>query len=153
MRVHYVQHVPFEGLGAIEPWIRARGFTLCATRLFAGDVLPPLADFDWLIVMGGPMGVADEARYPWLAQEKRMIREAVDANKTVLGICLGAQLIAHALDAEVTQNRYKEIGWFVVERCEEARHSALTQRLPSRLLAFHWHGDAFALPAGAIPLY
>ena len=145
--MHYLQHVPFEGIGAIGQWAEANGFGISRTRLFAGEKLPGIGNFDWLVVMGGPMGIHDHEAHPWLAEEKRFIQQAIDAGKTILGICLGAQLIADALGARVYPGPQKEIGWFPIRRAEGA--PAL---IPEELVAFHWHGDTFDIPAGAARL-
>lgn len=150
MHVHYLQHVPFEGLGYLGEWIRAKGHTLSATEFYKGGTLPEAVNLDFLVVMGGPMGAGDDDRYPWLAAEKRFIEQAVKQNKTVLGICLGAQLLAAVLGAKVLQNRHKEIGWFPVTLTREARESPIFATLPGQLTVFHWHGDTFDLPRGAI---
>ena len=147
MKLHHLQHVPFEGLGTIGDWASKNHFETSRTRLFAGDALPGIGSFDGLVVMGGPMGIHDHRQYPWLAAEKRFIKEAIDAGKTVLGICLGAQLIADALGARVYPGPQKEIGWFPIQRAEGA-----PPLLPEQLVAFHWHGDTFDLPAGAVRL-
>lgn len=152
MRVQWFQHVPFEGLGSIEPWMKARGHELSCTRLHAGEPPPAVDAYDWLIVMGGPMGVHDEQAYPWLVAEKRAIQAAIGADRRVLGICLGAQLIADALGAQVTRNPHKEIGWFPVELMPAARHCRLFADFPQRFDAYHWHGDTFGLPPGALHL-
>ena len=152
MNLHYFQHVPFEGLGSIERWARAVGHAISATRFHCGDAVPRLDDVDWLVVMGGPMSVHDESVYPWLAEEKRFIGQAIAAGKPVLGICLGAQLIAAVLGARVYRNRQKEIGWFPIQITEDASHSALGLVRPEQLEAFHWHGDTFDLPPGAVHL-
>jgi GMP synthase-like glutamine amidotransferase len=149
LRIHWFQHVPFEGLGSLESWARSRNATVSATRWHAGDGPPPLDTFDWLVVMGGPMGVYDEEKYPWLAAEKRCLRTALDAGKTVVGICLGAQLIACVLGAQVSRNPEREVGWFPVRRVPGASDHPLAQALPDEFEAFHWHGDTFALPCGA----
>jgi GMP synthase (glutamine-hydrolysing) len=149
MRINYLQHVPFEGLGSIEQWIRARQYHPTATRLYRDDPLPRVDSIDWLIVMGGPMGVHDEDKHPWLMSEKRMIEEAIRQGKVVIGICLGAQLIADVLGARVYPNRFKEIGWFPIELTEAGQHSPLFGFLPRRLNVFHWHGDTFDLPSDA----
>lgn len=115
MRAHYLQHVPFEGLGSIEAWLHEAGYSIGVTRLFEGDAFPDPDDLDLLIVMGGPMSVNDEHRYPWLIQEKAFIRAAIDAGVAVLGVCLGAQLIASAHGAPVYPNHAAEIGWFPIE--------------------------------------
>ena len=114
MRVHVLQHVPFEGLGSIGPWLQRRGAAISATRFFAGDQLPHLESLDMLVAMGGPMSVNDEATLPWLQEEKRLIADAIGRGTPVLGVCLGAQLIASALGARVFPNHVKEIGWFPV---------------------------------------
>ena len=94
MRAHYLQHVPFEGPGSIEPWLAAAGYELTRTPFYAAADLPAAKAVDFLVVMGGPMSVNDEDQFPWLAPEKRFIREVIESGKPVLGICLGAQLIA-----------------------------------------------------------
>jgi GMP synthase-like glutamine amidotransferase len=152
VRVRVLQHVPFEGPAALAPALRAAGHDVAITRLDAGEPLPPLAALDWLVVLGGPMSVHDEAEHAWLAPEKRLIREAVADGRRVLGICLGAQLIAAALGARVTRCREREIGWFPVERAPGAEASPFGRALPARFPAFHWHGEAFAPPPGAVRL-
>lgn len=152
MRIHYLQHVPFEGLGQIEPLLLEQGHELTGSHLYRGDELPALDDFDGLVVMGGPMGVDDGDRYPWLAPERELIAAAVAAGRKVLGICLGAQLIAAALGAPVSRNRWREIGWFPIHRDPQALSSPLGALFPEQLQVFHWHGDTFALPEGALRL-
>ncbi|HEY0721067.1 MAG TPA: type 1 glutamine amidotransferase [Gammaproteobacteria bacterium] len=152
MRLHWFQHVPFEGLGAIERWALQRGMELSVTRFYAGDQLPRLEAIDWLVVMGGPMNIYEDADYPWLAVEKKYIGQAIAAGKKVVGICLGAQLIADVLGAPVTSNAHKEIGWFPVELSPEAKRAGLGTVLPWHFEAFHWHGDTFAIPPQALPL-
>lgn len=149
MKIHYLQHVPFEGLASIETWALAHGHSLSSTRFFAGESLPQVQDFDWLIIMGGPMNIDEEEKYFWLTGEKRFIEQAIQQDKIVLGICLGAQLIADVLGAKVTQNAFKEIGWFPVELTAK---SAAFHALPQQFKALHWHGDTFDLPRGAVHL-
>lgn len=152
MKIHYLQHVPFEGLASIEQWAKSKGYSLSATRFYNGEHLPLAEDIDWLIVMGGPMNVYEESKYPWLTQEKRFIEQAIEKEKAVLGICLGAQLIADALGAKIYPNRDKEIGWFPIELLGVAQASPFFNFLPRQLTVFHWHGDTFELPQGAIRL-
>jgi len=149
MRIHHLQHVPFEGLGTIQHYFLNRGHQLSSTHFYLGHELPAMAEFDWLIVMGGPMGVHDEIEFPWLTAEKAFIRNSIESGKVVLGICLGAQLMADALDAEVFKNEHREIGWFPVERKLDATESKLAGVLPDRFEVFHWHGDTFEMPPGA----
>ena len=150
--IHWLQHVPFEGLGSMEEWLAEQGHTLLCIRLWAGDVLPSPPSVTALIVMGGPMSVDDHEEYPWLLQEKEFLREVVARGTRILGICLGAQLLADVLGAEVSANPEKEIGWFPVTRRNNAP-APLVLALPQELTVFHWHGDTFALPVDAICLY
>ena len=150
MRIHYLQHVAFENPGAIGPWARRRRHRLSVTRLHRNESLPQMDAFDWLIVLGGPMNVYEEDEYPWLTDEKRFIERALRQGKGVFGICLGAQLIASVLGAPVRRNPEKEIGWFPVEQVDDGLKTALFEYLPGTFLAFHWHGDTFDLPAGAV---
>jgi len=152
MRIHVLQHVPFEGPARIRDWATRKGHPVTTIPLFEHGRLPDIAAFDWLVVMGGPMGVRDEANYSWMANEKELIGAAIAAGKTVIGVCLGAQLIAAALGARVYPNAHREIGWFPVELTDQGRASDLSAFLPHRLQIFHWHGDTFDLPAGAIHL-
>ncbi len=152
MRVHYLQHVPFEGLGCIRSWLDVRSASLASTELFRSGTLPEVSDFDWLIVMGGPMSANDEASYPWLVEEKQLIQASVQDSKVVLGICLGAQLIAASQGSAVYPNGEKEIGWFRVEPVVEAEGSAFSAIFREPFEAFHWHGETFDLPPGAVRL-
>ncbi|MFA6564437.1 MAG: type 1 glutamine amidotransferase [Verrucomicrobiia bacterium] len=150
MNLHYLQHVPFEGLASIETWAAARGHQVAVTRLYAGDPLPRLDQFDWLVVMGGPMNIYEEDKFPWLVAEKRFIKTAIEGGKVTLGVCLGAQLIADVLGGPVHKNAHKEIGWFPVRKTKTAARSRVFEALPAELEVFHWHGDTFVLPSGAI---
>jgi GMP synthase-like glutamine amidotransferase len=149
MRLHWIQHAPFEGLGAIESWVDARGHDLSATRMWCPEPLPAPSDYDGLIVMGGPMSVHDETQHRWLVAEKRFVEQAIHADKPILGVCLGAQMIAHVLGARVVPNAFKEIGWFPVSLTGEARRLDLFRALPDRFDPFHWHGETFDVPHGA----
>ncbi|MCU0530395.1 MAG: gamma-glutamyl-gamma-aminobutyrate hydrolase family protein [Cyanobium sp. Prado107] len=163
MRVHWFQHVPFEGLGSIEPWLLERGHQLSVTRFqhwgeAGAAALPDLDAVDLLIAMGGPMSVNDEAIHPWLEGERRCIAEAIGRGIPVLGICLGAQLIASALGARVLRNPQPEIGWFPVQAIPVSSSAPARAAgpvdfvFPQSLPVFHWHGETFELPAGAVPL-
>ncbi len=150
MRLHYFQHVSFEGLGSIEPWAKEMAYDVTSTRLFDKDPFPSLDDIDWLIVLGGPMGIYEEDNYPWLSAEKKYIEHAVVQGKIVLGICLGAQLIADVLGAKIYSNKHQEIGWFPIKKTPETAQTRLADFLPVEIDAFHWHGDTFDIPTGAI---
>jgi len=146
MHIHCLQHVPFESPGGIVAWAEARGHEFTVTRLFANEPIPDASSLDALVVMGGPMGVHDDAQHPWMRGEKHLILAALETDRHVLGICLGAQMIAHVGGARVYRNRFQEIGWFPVEATDDGVERYVLPRLFS---AFHWHGDTFQLPAGA----
>ena len=144
--IHTLFHVSFEGLGCIEQWIDNNHHVVSCTHLYENHSLPNVNDIDWLIVMGGPMGVYDELKYPWLVNEKEFIRKAIDKNKTVIGICLGSQLIAEVLGAKVYPNDQKEIGWFDVKLTDTAMKHPLFGNFEEQFTVLHWHGDTFNTP-------
>ncbi|MDR8394482.1 type 1 glutamine amidotransferase [Aliifodinibius sp. S!AR15-10] len=152
MKIHYLQHVYFEGPAYIQTWAVEQGYELTGTQLFKGEALPGVEEFDALVVMGGPMGVGDEREYPWLGEEKAFIRDCISRQKKVLGICLGAQLIADALGAKVEPMAEKEIGWFPVDWSQSVRKESGFSFLPARQMVLHWHGDRFEFPGNALPL-
>jgi GMP synthase (glutamine-hydrolysing) len=153
MNIHYIKHVPFEGLGYMEDYFHSKGDLLTSTKLYENNyIFPSVEDIDWLIVVGGPMGVYDTSIYPWLIQEKIFIKSMIDSGKIVLGFCLGAQLIADVLGAKVYKNKYREIGWFQIKRSKEATTSKLGNIIPETITTFHWHGDTFDLPENAVLL-
>ena len=149
MNIHILQHVPFEGPGSIEPWAMANGHTISTTRFYAQEQFPPLDHFDMLIIMGGPMSIHDEHLYSWLKGEKWFVKQVVEASKPVLGICLGAQLLAEVLGGAVVPGKQKEIGWFPVELNARFATHPLGQQLAQQMTVFHWHGETFTLPPEA----
>ena len=150
MRAHYLQHVPFEGLGSIETWLQTYGYEITTTQLYESADFPKAEEIDLLVVMGGPMSVNDKNEYPWLADEKKFIRSVIESEKSTLGICLGAQLIANAMGGNVFQNSVKEIGWFPVQAVASSNNAVF--RFPMETVVFHWHGETFSLPSGAIQI-
>ncbi|WP_457641207.1 type 1 glutamine amidotransferase [Persephonella sp.] len=150
MRLHYLQHVHFETPANIFKWAKEKGYEIEGTKIFLGEKLPAPDQFDLLIIMGGPMGVYDEKEFPWLVEEKRFIERVIKANRKILGICLGAQLLADVMGAKVYKNKYKEIGWFDLSLTERASESKFFSDFPKKFTAFHWHGDTFDIPEGAI---
>ena len=149
VRIHYLQHVAFEDLANIERWARSEGHAITRTRFHQRERLPAVKEIDWLIILGGPMNVHDVERYAWLPREKAFIEEAIRQKKRVLGICLGAQLIADVLGAPIGRNPEREIGWFPVRRTPESAACPFFSVLPQEFHAFHWHGDTFDIPEGA----
>lgn len=149
MKAHILQHVPFEDIGSIRFWLETQQADISYTQLFNNDRLPEFKELDLLIVLGGPMSVNDEDAFPWLRIEKQFIREAVQEGIPILGICLGAQLIASAMGARIYKHAHKEIGWFDIEA---APYRENCFRFPERCPAFHWHGETFVLPPGGVHL-
>lgn len=152
MKIHCLTHVPFEDAANIQVWADYWDHKLSYTHLYKNESLPDLDDFDMLVIMGGSMNVHEEHLYYWLKDEKKFIQKAIASNKKVLGICLGAQLIANVLGGEVYANSHKEIGWHPVKLSSQAHHSSLFAGLPEEMEVFHWHGDTFSLPPKATPL-
>jgi len=144
MRIHVFQHVSFEDEAAIGDWGRGKNFSITRTRFHEGESPPDPDSYDWLVVMGGPMGIYDEAEYSWLTREKRAIKEGLETDKRILGICLGAQLLAGVSGGQVSPNPEREIGWFPVQRI--GGESWLLKGVPETFDAFHWHGDRFFAP-------
>ena len=150
MRFHSLEHEPFEGLANIESWAKNRGHSISRTLFFENEEFPGIDEFDWLIIMGGSMNIYEDEKYPWLAQEKKFIAEAIANKKIVLGICLGSQLIADVLGGKVRRNKHKEIGWFPVTLTKEAGTSPVFGSFPPLFTTFHCHGDTFEIPPGAV---
>lgn len=147
MNIIVFKHFSFDDEYAITLWAAQHGHSLQVLVPAELSEYPSMASFDMLIIMGGPMSVYEEDQYPWLDVEKRFLGEAIEADKLVLGICLGAQMLSNVLGGRVSRNPQKEIGWHTVSRTEE-RHPCFDQ-LPQTFTSFQWHGDTFSLPAGA----
>ena len=162
LRVHYFQHIIHEGYGSPEQYLKQqKGAVLSHNEFFAlqeGQLatdLPAYDEVDLLIVMGGVMSVNDEHLYPWLKQEKQWIREFMAQDKPVIGLCLGGQLIASSLGAQINKNHYEEIGWWSIFKVDGAAQHDPTRHIfdfPDDLLALSWHNETFELPEGAVLL-
>jgi len=150
MHLHYFQHNHFEDLGYIGYWAKSNNFTISCTRFDLKPELPLLEDFDWLVIMGGAMGVHDSAQYPWIDAEIGFIKEAIHAGKIVIGVCLGSQMIASALGAHVYKNSEPEMGFWPVNFSQEAQLDSVFRHFPAQLDVMHFHFDTFTLPEGAI---
>ena len=153
LRIHTIMHVPFEGLGCIADWIGSNGHSVSFSNMYEPHSFPSQQSFDWLIVMGGPMGVYDDDKYHWLVVEKKFIKESINAGKTVIGICLGSQLIAEVLGAKVYPNKQKEIGWMPIHKTNEGKDAQILSVIEDEFTVFHWHGDTFDLPEESTPLF
>lgn len=152
MRLHVLQHDPVEDEGLIREWADARSCTLTRTRLYSDDEFPHAGELDGVVVLGGPMNVYQYAEYPWLYREKTFLLDIMEAGLPILGICLGAQLLADIMGGAVRRNPDPEIGWFPVYFRPEALAMPLLAGTPAELLVFHWHEDTFRLPRGAVHL-
>ena len=148
-----VQHTPVETLGTLGDALRRAGVPYEYVRTQEGEPVPQSAEgLGGLVVLGGPMGVYETERYPHLEDEIRLIQDALECRVPVLGVCLGSQLLARALGSTVGPADAKELGWGRVETTEEASYDPLFGSLGGSFTAFHWHGDVFGLPEGAILL-
>lgn len=148
-RALILRHVPFEGPGAIGEWLLDQGYQTTTVKLYEGEPLPDPSSLDWLVIMGGPMGVNDRDSVPFMNAEIEFIKEALKQRYPIIGICLGAQLLAHSLGADVRYQGFGEIGWFPVS---PAGQHPLAQLFDDSPTVLHWHGDTFALPDGATAL-
>ena len=161
MAVLIIKNIITEGPGTIEDFLRDSDIPLRIVELGSGELPPPLDKFDTLIVLGGPMGVYEMDRYPHLMTGSRIIREAINRDMKVLGICLGSQMIAYCLGANVYPGPEKEIGWYHIELTGEALKDTCMRKLAihpevgdfwRKFQVFHWHGDTFDLPPQAVLL-
>lgn len=153
MRIHCFQHVAFENLGAIASWAAQNNHSVTYTRFYENEPeFPKLTSFDFLIVLGGYMNVDEETQFPWLKEEKACIKKAIEAQKKVLGICLGSQLIASALGSKVMQNSEPEIGFFPLHFSDKALANGLFDHFKNPCEVFQWHGDTFEIPENALIL-
>lgn len=149
MRIQCLQHVPFEEPGLIKEWAEERGHQIECVRVFGGRKADVKA-VDMLVVLGGPMGACDEDRYPWLVYELEVIEKAIGLGLPVLGVCLGAQIIARVLGGTVSKNPEGEIGWFPVKLTDSGIAEDVFKGFPVNFPAFHWHGDTFDAPPGSV---
>lgn len=149
MNIHFLQHVPFETPGYISALAKKYNCSSTCTTLFDNDEFPNQDNFELLIVLGGPMNVYEEQQFPFLTKEKKFIENSIRSGKKVVGICLGAQLIATVLGASVVKNHTKEIGWFPVQLKNGFTYYDILKELPREFTPLHWHGDTFEIPNGA----
>ena len=151
--IYVLQQIRCEHLGVLEDFLKGEGLAYRYIPIYAGEAVPKAPpDMSGLIVLGGPMGVYEEEKYPFLIDEIKLIRDALRRYVPTLGVCLGAQLMAKAAGAEVRRGREKEIGFYPIELTPEGRRDPLFKNLPERLTVFQWHGDTFDIPEGAVRL-
>ncbi|NOU94798.1 GMP synthase [Paenibacillus sp. LMG 31456] len=150
MRLLLLKHFDFDDPSFILYWAAHKRHTV--SIIYPPDFFtaPSLDSFDMLIILGGPMSAYQDEVFPWLPDEKRFIKSAIEAGKNVLGICLGAQLLAEVIGGRVDRNAHKEIGWHPVMRT--GMQHPLFDGVPDIFQSFHWHGDCFDIPEDAVPL-
>jgi GMP synthase (glutamine-hydrolysing) len=149
--VYILQHIHCETPGIISECLKAAGIFPHSIRTFGGEKIPQSMDgADGLLVLGGPMSVYDHGRFPFLLEEQHLIEQALKEEKPVLGVCLGSQLLAATLGAAIKKGKQKEIGWHPITLRTPAVADALWQGAPSCFTAYHWHGDVYDLPQGAV---
>ncbi|SHF77315.1 GMP synthase-Glutamine amidotransferase [Modicisalibacter ilicicola DSM 19980] len=147
MHIYFLQHAAYDGPARLADWLTGMGHSHNVSHLYAGEAPPRLEDCDGLILLDGPQDLDDVEHHPWLKREKKLITRALKSGKPVLGIGLGAQLIAAGLGAIVSRGTYAEVGWHPVTLAPESPFD-----LPEHFEAFHWHRDIFGLPEDALPL-
>jgi GMP synthase (glutamine-hydrolysing) len=148
-----LQHTPSETLGTIEDALRGHQIGFNYVQTHAGESVPEeMGDQAGLIVMGGPMGVYEKNKYPFLGKEMHLIESALKLERPVLGVCLGSQLLAAVLGAEVKKGGKKELGWHTVTLAEDAAKDPVFGGVQHEFWPFHWHGDVFSLPRHAVGL-
>jgi len=153
MDIHVLQHSSINTLGTIEEYAKNKNYRFESTRFYEMKSPPELDSFDLLIIMGGPIGVYDYEENPWLKDEKAFIKQAIETGKPIMGICLGAQLLADTLGAHVYENRHVEMGWFPVKAPGGKNKPKFLEGLPDEITVFHWHSRTFDLPAEAVQLF
>ncbi len=156
MNVLIIKNIASEGPGTIEDFLRANKHPHSIVDLNKGESAPSLEGFTHVVIMGGPMAVYEMDRHPWLRDEAKLIEQAIKEQKHVLGICLGAQMVAHVLGAKVYAGGAKEIGWHQVAITPQGMKDGLMGQLAvngsTSADVFQWHGDTFDLPAGSVLL-
>jgi GMP synthase-like glutamine amidotransferase len=151
MHIHCLQHVSFENPGTILEWISENNHTISYTLFFEENpILPNIDSFDALLILGGYMNVNDEENFLWLKPEKVFIKQVIEANKKIFGICLGSQLLANVLGAKVKKGIQKEIGFFPIEFSSELNNNSIFKHFQNKTTVFHWHNDTFEIPEKAV---
>ena len=148
--VVFIKHIDIEGPGTLGEFFNNQtSWQTKIVELENGEILPSLDDCEAIISLGGPMNVYEEDKYPFLQEEDKLLKKAIKEEIPILGICLGAQILAKACGAKVKKAPRKEIGWYKVNLTEAAKQDMLFKSLPSQLEVFQWHQDTFEIPKGA----
>jgi GMP synthase-like glutamine amidotransferase len=150
MRILFIQHVPFETPSHLAVWAERNKHAVTVHRAYMEKGLRDAEPFDLIVPLGGPMSVHDADKLHWMKSEIDFLEKAVRNGKRVLGICLGAQMIARVLGASVYPNPEREIGWHPIRLTEPGKRLPLFRNWPEKFTAFHWHGETFAVPHGAV---
>lgn len=152
MNIHAIIHAPFEKLGAIESWIKDKGYHLTSTHIYKGEKLPEVSTFDFLIIMGGPQSPTQFDKYPYLRDEVNLTKQAIQNNKAILGVCLGAQIIGESYGAVTERSPNKEVGVFPLKLTAEGKTDPIFKTFPETFEVMHWHNDMPGIPNTAVLL-
>ncbi len=152
MKIACIQHVPFEEEGTIQSWAHLRNVSLELIRIFKDEPLPDPETLSGIVLLGGSMGVYDEASIPFLKAEKAWLKEALKTDTPILGICLGSQLLAEQLGGHVSSHPQQEIGWLDITLTEACLAHPLFDQMEETMNVFQWHGDRFSIPPQTIPI-
>lgn len=152
MKIHALLHASFESVGCIESWAFHNNHSLSCTNTYLNEPLPDINTFDFLIIMGGPQSPREQNIYPYLTKEINLIKSSIDANKLILGFCLGAQLIAEALGATTPRSPEKEVGIWPITLTDEGKKDTLFKSFDNSFNVIHWHNDMPGIPKGAVLL-
>jgi len=152
MEILCISHANYEGPGYIETWANKKNHVIRKVNPYRGETLPKIDEFDFIVIMGGPQSMLQIENAPYLADEIEFIKEALKLNKCILGICLGAQLLAEALGAKTEPSPHKEVGMYLIELLDAAKDDPVLQHFPHKFEAMHWHYDMPGLPEGAVLL-
>lgn len=149
MNILCISHATFEKLGYIETWANKNNHVIRKVNPFRGETLPKIDDFDFIIIMGGPQSTMQMENDPYLLDEIKLIKEAIRQEKRILGVCLGAQLVAEALGAKTEPSPHREVGMYLVELLDDAKHDPVFRHFPHKFEVMHWHSDMPGMPEGA----
>lgn len=149
MNIHILQHGKSEivGPGTIQEWAKEKKHKINTTRVDLNEPYPELNEFDFLIILGGVQGAYEEEKHPWLKKEKNWIRYVIEQQKHVLGICLGAQLIAESMGGKAKKHSHKEVGWWPIKFVKQVNNHPLLKNIPDNKHFYQFHQDTFTLPS------